>query len=310
MPAASAQPPAARSTTPVDFVPGVARAKEPLLRQTFVEADSTHAAALVDASPGNPGGQFMLSEAVNKPMFERPWLGVSMDRPPDDEPGVLVTAVVADSPAEKGGLRARDIVVLIDDDPVNAPSEVSYLVQSKEVGTDAVVSAVRDGKFLRFKLRLASIPTPSEQLRRQFVGRPAPAWVGAFDGAIEVHWPLSKVEQGSPRLLVFWRPDCPLCPSALPHANRWHAQYKDKLTVLGIAAVGPGEVAREATKLGIQFPTLADPRVSVTLAHHATVVPTMFLIDGGGIVRDALVGAEPVELERMQGAIKALFHAP
>jgi thiol-disulfide isomerase/thioredoxin len=163
---------------------------------------------------------------------------------------------------------------------------------------------------LRFTLHLKSFPKPVELLRQQFVGKPAPALSGMQRGPEEspsAHsLGLSKDQLGKPIVLVFWRPDCRECPVTLPHVNHWYSQYKGRLTVIGIAVVEPGEVAGEAKKLGIQYPTFADPHGTTTLAYSATLVPTLFLIDAAGIVRGVLIGSEPAELSRMQSAIKAM----
>ena len=60
--------------------------------------------------------------------------------------GVLVSEVEKDSPAEKAGLKAGDIITKVDDKKVTTTSELSKAVRSYEPETKVSVSIVRDGK--------------------------------------------------------------------------------------------------------------------------------------------------------------------
>jgi serine protease Do len=96
--------------------------------------------------PGWPGGGMWRSYGMDddRPEAEpaaKPRLGVAMLPLPEqlaayfglaDREGVLVGSVVEDSPAAKAGLKAGDILLEIDDEPVREPSEVQGLIGRKE----------------------------------------------------------------------------------------------------------------------------------------------------------------------------------
>ena len=72
-----------------------------------------------------------------------------------DGKGVLVTDVEEDSPAEKAGLKAGDIITKINDEEVSTTSELSKAVRSYDPETTVAVSVLRDGKKKEFNATLA-----------------------------------------------------------------------------------------------------------------------------------------------------------
>ena len=84
---------------------------------------------------------------------ERPYMGVTMSGLSEqlgdyfgvrNGDGALITAVEEDSPAQKAGLKAGDVIVAINDEKVQDPSDVSELVNDMEEGDTATVAVVRD----------------------------------------------------------------------------------------------------------------------------------------------------------------------
>ena len=71
-----------------------------------------------------------------------------------DGKGVLVSEVVEDSPAEKAGLKAGDVITKVDDKKVASASELSEAVRSYEPESKVTVSVVRDGKTKKLNAKL------------------------------------------------------------------------------------------------------------------------------------------------------------
>ena len=64
----------------------------------------------------------------------------------DQETGLLVVSVEADSPAQKGGILVGDIVTSLDGNAVEHLDELLMLLVGSRVGSEVPVSIVRGGE--------------------------------------------------------------------------------------------------------------------------------------------------------------------
>lgn len=73
--------------------------------------------------------------------------------------GVYILEVTPDSPAEAAGLEDRDLIISIDDLPVNDFAEfMGYLLTYKKPGDSVDIVAIRDGQEVSFDLVLSERP--------------------------------------------------------------------------------------------------------------------------------------------------------
>jgi len=81
------------------------------------------------------------------------WLGVSTkELTPqlreyfnvDEDIGVLVSEVAEDSPAEKGGLRAGDVIIEADGDVIYSKSDLADVIHDFDPGDDIEIDYIRD----------------------------------------------------------------------------------------------------------------------------------------------------------------------
>jgi membrane-associated protease RseP (regulator of RpoE activity) len=63
-----------------------------------------------------------------------------------EDGGALINEVMEDSPAEKAGLRAGDVIVRVDNDEVEDIEEIREAIQDKEEGETIAVTVIRDGR--------------------------------------------------------------------------------------------------------------------------------------------------------------------
>jgi serine protease Do len=104
------------------------------------------------AIPSNLAKQ-VSDQLIAKGEVARSWIGVSL-KPIDKTgytKGVLVNSVVKDGPADKAGIKAGDIILAIDDQPVTVrfPEEVPPMMKrlaDSAIGSSLVLSYERDGK--------------------------------------------------------------------------------------------------------------------------------------------------------------------
>ena len=94
-------------------------------------------------------------------------------------------------------------------------------------------------------------------------------------------------------ILNFWATWCEPCKAEMPVFERAQQQYRDQ----GLAVVGVDfqerdeEITAFLSQVGVTFPTLVDRTGEVSRQWRATGLPTTFLIDRQGIIRDVRVGA-------------------
>ena len=94
-----------------------------------------------------------------------PWLGIqggNIDaetaRQFGIDEGALVIEVIGGSPADDAGLRARDIVVGFDDEPIGSMNELIVEIRKHRVGDDVPIEIVRDGERLGLQVTLGDKP--------------------------------------------------------------------------------------------------------------------------------------------------------
>jgi S1-C subfamily serine protease len=116
----------------------------------------------IDQATRNTIGALMSDGRVR-----RAWLGLAggaRARPPaarsryDRTTGVEVIEVVDGSPAARAGLRAEDLVVAIDGEPVLGVSDVQRLMNAERIGTELTITALRAGR----EVELTALPVELE----------------------------------------------------------------------------------------------------------------------------------------------------
>lgn len=234
------------------------------------------------------------------------WLGVEFGSTPPNEPGILLTGIVPNSPAARAGLKTGDVVLKIDGSDVSGPSDLVRLVSSRSSGDQVAVAVLRGGKQRLFRVELIGRPERDEMLRMAFLDRPAPALrqletvqgsppesIGAVKGQIVV--------------LEFWASWCPICPVLVPTMNRWHDEYSAQgVQVVGVTTEPVLVASRTAAQLDMRYPISSDHTGKTTEAYRATALPMIFVLDRSGTVRDIMVGYDSSKLEELERLIGRL----
>src|SRR3990170_5841274 len=91
------------------------------------------------------------------PTDERPWLGAAIVPTPD---GLTISAVIADSPADKAGLKRGDVVKSIDGTSVSDMADLRDALQDKAPGDEVALSISRDGDAQDVTVTLEARPEP------------------------------------------------------------------------------------------------------------------------------------------------------
>ena len=71
--------------------------------------------------------------------------------------------VIAGSPADKAGLKAGDVILEIDGNPMSQPSELIVTIRSKAPGDRVSVKYQRGGQEKTTTVTIDSVPVPTPQ---------------------------------------------------------------------------------------------------------------------------------------------------
>ncbi len=96
---------------------------------------------------------------------QKAWLGVKIVQSPD---GPTIAAVIADSPAEKAGLKRNDVIKSVDGNSVADPAAVRNTIENKKPGDTVTLSITRDGNAQDVTATLEARPEPVPQANPVF----------------------------------------------------------------------------------------------------------------------------------------------
>lgn len=118
--------------------------------------------------------QGIIKSVLNKGKFERPYLGIRYVTLTDDiafqynlsvKRGAYIfpgsngrPSIIQNSPAEKAGLKEKDIITKIDGTEINEKNSLTSLLGRKSVGDEVTLTIIRDGKEQTIKIRLETAP--------------------------------------------------------------------------------------------------------------------------------------------------------
>ncbi|MFW5686760.1 MAG: S1C family serine protease [Halanaerobium sp.] len=96
----------------------------------------------------------IVNELQDTGEVNRPWIGIAFSEISkdvqeyfelDSREGVMVIEVYEDSPAEKAGLKAYDIITEVDQEKIEDTSDITEIISDKEVGDKIMFKVIRNG---------------------------------------------------------------------------------------------------------------------------------------------------------------------
>ncbi len=108
--------------------------------------------------------QGIIAQLKSEGEVTRGWLGVAIQDLTSemseyyglkDRKGVLVADVFKGDPADKAGIRAKDIIIEVNDQKIETSRQLTSMIASLKVGQSAKVEVFRDRKIKTFSIKLA-----------------------------------------------------------------------------------------------------------------------------------------------------------
>lgn len=214
--------------------------------------------------------------------------------------------VLRASPAEKAGLLPGDRILRVDSNVVMLPQHVVRSVSARRAGDRIGISLVRGGAERLVPVVLTGRPDADTLLKQAFLGAAPPAFrpLATVKGSV----PTTLAElKGKVVVVDFWASWCVPCRMSVPTLNAWHDRYGAQgLVVIGVTMDAPEVALQASVEMGMEYAIASDPDGETTRVFKAFALPTMFVIDRDGKVRDALVGYSSDGLRRTENELQTL----
>lgn len=238
---------------------------------------------------------------------KRAWLGVDLDK--GGTGGILIKHVVNNSPAAKAGLADGDLVTEVDGEAVDQPSQLVAKVAIAGPGAKMAIKVTRAGASKSVSAELVPHPGADQVLRLDKIGTFAP-WkpVTTVSGSVPANMTAMR---GKVVVLDFWASWCSACRMLSPHLSKWQTTYeKQGLQVIGLTTDEVPVATKAVQALGMKYAVASDANETAMAAYGVKVLPTLFIIDKKGVIRDVSLGFDPTKHADIEKLLKTLLAEP
>lgn len=159
---------------------------------------------------------------------------------------------------------------------------------------------------------------PQKDLLSAEESTPAKAEVGIQKGNLAPDFELKTLEgkkiklselRGRRVVLNMWATWCPPCRAEMPDMEKFYKKYKDEGVEILAVNMTTSEINSKVIKdfmneFGITFPVVLDEKGEVGNQFQARVIPTSYLIDSHGVIKQKITG--PMSYDWMVKQISAM----
>ena len=227
------------------------------------------------------------------------WLGVRFQETNAEEtkrlgfqqPVLVLQQVVQNSPASVAGLQAGMVISHVDGERVGDKYGFISIIQARGAGEEIVVRVVsKDRTAEDIVVKLGSRPEKIDVQRDVLLGNPSLSFEYTdYSRKEKVTFSPSK---GKVTLLDFWATWCGPCLISMPELKNLHEKYSHRgLEVIGITDESIAKMRPVAKRYALPYTLGSNPSYSAFQQYGVRSLPTAFLIDKNGIIREVFVGA-------------------
>lgn len=139
---------------------------------TAIATETGYSAGFGFAIPINLAKKIM-SDLISKGKVERGYLGIAMQNMDEKKArafslqkpmGVFIDKVLGDGPAGRAGVKAKDILIKIDDQEVNKSNQVQAIIARKDPGDFVELELLRNGKKINLQVALGKHENGGQEL--------------------------------------------------------------------------------------------------------------------------------------------------
>jgi thiol-disulfide isomerase/thioredoxin len=145
------------------------------------------------------------------------------------------------------------------------------------------------------------------------VGQAAPELVGSVDGhevgLVDLDGrPVRLADlRGRPVWINFWATWCPPCQEETPVLREVYERHRDDIALVAVSVqeTTPEDVRRYATTYDLGYTIGFDATSAVFKAWHGFGLPTHYLLDADGVIRQVYYG--PLTVDQVEGFLAPLL---